>query len=103
MNLPDESLSARLVSLIEFSKSCVDGVLNAMVIGDLDEDDAKGLIARLSVIDSRSMLLFSCLNVEQIEADFSNINLDEEIEFITASEKFITDITTILSENSSHE
>lgn len=103
MNLPDESLRTRLVNLTESAKNCVDGVLNAMVTGELDEDDTKGLIARLGVIDSRLMLLSACLNVEQIEADFSNINLDEEIEFIAASEKFITDITTILTESSSHE
>ena len=103
MNLPDESLSTRIVNLIESSKSCVDRVLDGMVTGVLDEDDTKGLIARLSVIDSRSMLLFACLNVDQIEADFSNINLDEEIEFIAASEHFITEITTILTENTPNE
>jgi len=103
MNLPDESLSTRIVNLIESSKSCVDRVLDGMVTGVLDEDDTKGLIARLSVIDSRSMLLFACLNVDQIEADFSNINLDEEIKFIAASEHFITEITTILTENTSNE
>jgi hypothetical protein len=93
-------LTQRLVSLMDSSAQCAKHTLAALAKGVIDIDDFKTIVARLSVIESRSILLIACLNVDEVEADFSEISLDDEIEFMGAAEVFLSDIKAAMDEAS---
>ncbi|WP_338924406.1 hypothetical protein V0M98_32860 (plasmid) [Pseudomonas silesiensis] len=93
-------LTPRLLSLMDSSFKCGQLALVALGKGVIDSDDFKTIIARLGVIESRSMLLLACLNVEEIEADLTQISLPDEIEFMDGADLFIREIQAIIAEAS---
>ncbi|WP_274644025.1 hypothetical protein [Pseudomonas serbica] len=93
-------LTPRLVALMDSSAQCAKVALRALARGAIDIDDFKTIVARLSVIESRSILLIACLNVEEVKADFTEISLPDEIEFMGAAEVFLTEIQAMMDEAS---
>lgn len=93
-----QDLTTRLLALMDASNICAQHVVSAFGAGTIDSGDSQAILARLSVIDGRSMLLLACLNVEEIEADFDRISFKDEVEFMDSAFVFIEEIQGAMEE-----
>lgn len=91
-----KNLNPRLIAQMEASNQCAQLVLSAVAKGALDAKDCTDILSRLSVIDARSMLLIACMNIDEIEADFTKISLTDEIRFMDGADVFIKHIQELV-------
>lgn len=91
----NEPFTARLLQIMESSTNVVNRVLS---IDGVDDESIMAIVTRCSLIESRSLMFLSCLNDAEMEKVLKDINIDDELLFMDASEEFIKDIGEMLSQ-----
>jgi hypothetical protein len=89
----NEPITARLLMLMESSTNCVHKLLDT---DDVDSEIVTGVVTRCAAIEARSIVFLSCLHDPYMEKAIKDINLDQEIEFMGASELFLKEIDGLL-------
>lgn len=91
----NDSFTKRILEIIDSSSDCAARVLDNEGV---DDETVVTVIQRLNIIDSRLILLLSCLHIEELESSFSEINGNEEISFMDLAEQFIHEVNTALDD-----
>lgn len=91
----NEPFTARVLSLMESATSCLRDVLSK---SSIDDETIIEIVGRLSVIESRELMFLTCLQHPNIEEALKDIVVDDEIEFMDASEQYIRTVVDVLKE-----